>query len=72
MLGTPPLSENPSNHSVPILDTFEDETNSTVSYIVMPLLRDFDNPPFESVDDVLEFGEQLLEVGTISDHQHTG
>ena len=62
MLGTPPLSEDPSNHSVPILDTFEDETNAEVSYIVMPLLRNFDNPPFESVEDVLEFGEQVLEV----------
>ena len=63
MLGTPPLSEDPANHSVPILDTFEDATNPQVSYIVMPLLRDFDNPPFESGEDVLELGEQLLEVG---------
>lgn len=63
MLGTPPLSEDPTNHSVPVIDTFEDATNPNVSYIVMPLLRDFDDPPFESVEDVLEFGEQLLEVG---------
>ena len=62
MLGTPPLSEDSANHCVPILDTFEDESNGNVSYIVMPLLRDFDRPPMESVEDVLEFGEQLLEV----------
>ena len=69
MLGTPPLSEDPINHSVPILDTFEDLTNPNVSYIVMPLLRDFDDPPFESVEDVFEFGEQLLEVGMpVADH----
>lgn len=62
MLSTPPLSEDSTNHSVPILDTFEDEANPNVSYIVMPLLRHFDDPAFESVEDVLEFGEQLLEV----------
>ncbi|KAI0717464.1 hypothetical protein C8Q72DRAFT_170653 [Fomitopsis betulina] len=61
-LGTPPLSEDPTNHCVPILDTFEDETNPRSSYIVMPLFRNFDDPPFENVEDVLEFGEQLLEV----------
>ncbi|KAI0724168.1 kinase-like domain-containing protein [Fomitopsis betulina] len=60
-LGTPPLSDDPTNHCVPILDTFEDETNPNTSYIVMPLLRDYDNPAFESVEDVLDFGEQLLE-----------
>ena len=73
MLGTPPLSEDPNNHSVPVLDTFEDETNAGVSYIVMPLLRNFDSPPFESVEDVLEFSEQVLEVSMsmlMSDLQH--
>ncbi|EPT00389.1 hypothetical protein FOMPIDRAFT_1049710 [Fomitopsis schrenkii] len=61
MLGMPPLSEDPTNHCVSLLDVFEDAANTNVSYIVMPFLRDFDNPPFECVEDVLDFGEQLLE-----------
>lgn len=64
MLGMPPLSEDPTNHCVSLLDVFEDAANTNVSYIVMPFLRDFDNPPFECVEDVLDFGEQLLEVST--------
>ncbi|KAI0724169.1 kinase-like domain-containing protein [Fomitopsis betulina] len=60
-VGTPPLSDDPTNHCVPVLDSFEDATNPSASYIVMPLLRYFDDPSFESIEDVLEFGEQLLE-----------
>ena len=57
-LGTPPLSEDPANHCVPILDTFEDETDPSTSYIVIPFLRRYDDPVFESVEDVVDFGEQ--------------
>jgi hypothetical protein len=39
---------------------FEDE-----AYIVMPLLRTVDNPPFETVYDVVDLVSQLLEVGKI-------
>ena len=63
-LGTPPLSEDPSCHSVPILDLFGDDTDPNFSFLVMPFLRNFYNPPFECVEDVLDFGEQLLEVST--------
>ena len=57
-LGTPPLSEDPANHCVRILDTFEDETDPSTSYIVIPFLRRYDDPVFESVEDVVDFGEQ--------------
>lgn len=62
MLGTPPLNKDPTCHCVPILDSFGDDTNPNLSYLVMPFLRNYYNPPFECVEDVLEFGEQLLEV----------
>jgi hypothetical protein len=54
--------DDPANHSVPILDTFEDSVNKSISYLVMPFLRLTDSPRFEVVEDVLDFVDQILEV----------
>jgi hypothetical protein len=54
--------DDPANHSVPILDTFEDSVNKSISYLVMPFLRLADNPPFEVVEEVVDFADQILEV----------
>ena len=62
ILRTSPLDDDPTNHCVPILDIFQDDKDVTATYMVMPFLRDYDNPRFERVEDVLDFGEQLLEV----------
>ena len=54
--------DDPANHSVPILDTFEDSVNKSISYLVMPFLRLTDDPPFEVVEEVMGFVDQILEV----------
>ena len=54
--------DDPMNHSVPILDTFGDPVDKSTSYLVMPFLRLIDNPPFEVVEEVLDFVDQILEV----------
>jgi hypothetical protein len=54
--------DDPANHSVPILDTFEDSIDKSISYLVMPLLRLTDDPRFEVVEEVLDFADQILEV----------
>ena len=54
--------DDPANHSVPILDTFEDPVDKSTSYLVMPFLRLSDDPPFEVVEEVLDFADQILEV----------
>ena len=54
--------DDPANHSVPILDTFEDSIDKSISYLVMPFLRLTDNPRFEVVEEVLDFADQILEV----------
>lgn len=51
-----------ANHSVPILDTFLDFADESISYIVMPFLRLSDSPPFETVGEVADFVDQVLEV----------
>ncbi len=53
--------QDPRNHCIPILDSFEIDGDEGL-YIVMPLLRDFDDPPFYSVKEVIEFVHQTLEV----------
>ncbi|KLO08592.1 hypothetical protein SCHPADRAFT_908516 [Schizopora paradoxa] len=50
----------PRNHCVPILDSFEIEGDEAI-YMVMPLLRDFNDPPFYAVKDVVDFVHQTLE-----------
>ena len=57
-----PVSDDAHNHCIPILDRFQDDEDADLSYIVMPHMRSMDNPPFELVDDVLDFAEQILEV----------
>lgn len=51
----------PKNHCIPILDAFLDPVLSDVSYIVMPLLRPFNDPDFGAAGEVIDFVTQLLE-----------
>ena len=57
-----PLRDDPKNHCVPLLDSFEDDVDENFSYIVMPFLRNLDDPPFAIVNDILDFADQALEV----------
>ncbi|KAH9834123.1 kinase-like domain-containing protein [Rhodofomes roseus] len=68
-LRNPLFEKDTRNHCVPILDLFQDDKNASISYMVMPFLRWFDRPSFDSVDDVLDLGEQLLE-GLVFLHEH--
>lgn len=49
------------NHCVPFLDLLDPGVGDEV-FLVLPLLRWFDFPPFESLDDALDFIKQTLEV----------
>lgn len=62
MLSSVTLRDHPRNHCVPILDTFQDNEDPSISYIVMPFLNLFDRPPLERVSDVVDLVDQLLEV----------
>ena len=63
MLSEPERRQDAHNHAVPIVDDFLDDTDPEIAFLVMPLLRPFDDPPFASVDEVLDCIRQLLEVG---------
>ncbi|CAL1702594.1 unnamed protein product [Somion occarium] len=69
MLSSPELRQDPRNHAVPILEVIQDDEDLSISYLVMPFLRPIDNPAFESVDELLDFGDQILE-GLVFLHEH--
>ena len=56
--------KDPRNHCVPIVRIFEDHNDPRVSYIVMPFLRPADDPPFETVKEIIVYVDQMLEVRT--------
>lgn len=62
MLSTPESLSDPTNHSVPVLDYFTDESDPSITYIVQPLLREFDDPEFYAISEMLDFMKQTLEV----------
>ncbi|KAI0363835.1 hypothetical protein BV20DRAFT_1039723 [Pilatotrama ljubarskyi] len=68
-LSSPTLREDPRNHSVPILDVLRDPEDDKWTYLVMPYLRYIDNPRFETVGDILQCCDQLLE-GLVFLHEH--
>lgn len=62
MLGTGDLQQDPKNHCVPVLEHFEDDEDSSISYMVMPYLYSLDKPPVERVKHVIGLVDQVLEV----------
>ncbi|GBE79197.1 hypothetical protein SCP_0203940 [Sparassis crispa] len=68
MLSSDALRNDPRNHCVPILEVIQDTDDETISYMVMPFLRFIDNPPFQTVENLVDFADQILE-GLLFLHQ---
>lgn len=56
------LSSDPKNHCVPFLDVLSVPNEDDKQIIVMPLLLDFTQFPFDTFGEVVECVRQLLEV----------
>ena len=54
--------DDPRNHCVPVMDVFASPTESQLLFLVMPLLRAFNDPPFAAVEEVVDFVDQILQV----------
>jgi hypothetical protein len=55
------VRNDPWNHCVPILEVLDlPETDGAI--LVMPFLRRFDDPPFLTVGEALDFIHQIFEV----------
>lgn len=57
-----PLREDPRNHCVPILEVLEVSDMEDCWIIVMPLLREFGNPRFDTLGEAVDFFDQAFEV----------
>ncbi|KAL1937554.1 hypothetical protein VTO73DRAFT_13049 [Trametes versicolor] len=68
-ISSPDMVQHPQNHCVPLLDVIYDPSDPETCFIVMPYLRYIDHPPFELVEDMMEFGEVILE-GLVFLHDH--
>ncbi|KAI0919176.1 hypothetical protein AcV5_002161 [Taiwanofungus camphoratus] len=53
--------ELPNNHCVPILDVLADPFDKSLSLMVMPYLRPFNDPEFTAIGEVVDFIGQTLE-----------
>ena len=51
-----------SDSLMPVIDVFQSKENLKEAFVVTPFLRTANSPAFDSVKDILDCGEQLLEV----------
>lgn len=56
------LSNDSRNHAVPVLDAIPLPDNDEQVIIVLPLLRDYYDPPFSQLDQVVQALTQFFEV----------
>ena len=56
------LVSKPENHCVPIYDALSLDDDSEFVIIVMPLLRPYANPRFDTIGEAVECFRQLFEV----------
>ena len=61
-LSTKPLTSDLRNHCVPILDVLTVPDTADMVIHVMPLLKPYGNPPFETYEEAVEFFRQAFEV----------
>ena len=57
------VARDPRNHCVPLLDVIEMPLNGQ-KLMVMPFLRPFNNPSFQTLDEFVAFFTQICEVGS--------
>ena len=56
------LAPDPRNHCCPVLDVLQDPINPDIQLLVMPLLKEFNEPPQLSVGEAVDFLRQAFEV----------
>ena len=61
-LSSEPLASHPRNHCAPIYEVMDIPNIDNEVIIVMPLLREFDNPRIKSIGEAVEFFRQVFEV----------
>ncbi|KAG6819044.1 hypothetical protein H0H93_016001 [Arthromyces matolae] len=66
LFSSEPLSKNPKNHCVPILEVIDLPAGSQSVFIVMPYLLESKYPPFVTIGELVEHFRQIFEVNAPS------
>ena len=61
-LSSPGLMREPHNHCVPLIEILELSSSPEQKLIVMPFLRPFDSPRFQTFGEFLSFFSQICDV----------
>jgi len=69
-LSSDPLASDPHNHSVPLYDVVRVPDAENLDLLVMPLLRTFDDPPFDTFGETVEFFRQIFEASFYFDSRN--
>ncbi|KAJ3477233.1 hypothetical protein NLI96_g10607 [Meripilus lineatus] len=56
-----PFDSYPENHCAPLYETLQSPNDEDITLLVLPLYRRFDDPPFETVGEIVEFFRQIFE-----------
>jgi hypothetical protein len=63
-LSSEPLASESGNHCIPLYEVLEVPDNEDMLLLVMPFLRPYGDPRFETIGEAIEFFKQIFEVGT--------
>jgi serine/threonine protein kinase len=61
LFSSEPLRSDPANHCVPILRVLSPPDEENCSIIIMPLLRRYDKPRFDTIGEAVSFFHQIFE-----------
>jgi len=61
MFSSPELASDPHNHCVSLFDVLQDPDDEDVIFLVQPFLRAYDDPPLDTIGEVVEFLRQIFE-----------
>jgi hypothetical protein len=61
-LSSPERSEDPHNHCVPVHEMLEIPDDDGFAILVLPLLRSFKSPRFDTIGECIDFFQQIFEV----------
>lgn len=61
-LASEPLRKQRENHCVEMFDVLQVPNETDEAILVLPLLRPFNNPPFETIGEIVDFTLQVFEV----------
>lgn len=67
-LSSPTLQSDRRNHAMPYLDSFPIPDISEGTFLVSPLYVEWDKIPLETINQAIDFVNQLLEASKHTDH----